>query len=509
MLAKIFSAAILGVDAYLVHVEVDIAYGMPGITVVGLPDTAVQESKERVRSAVKNSGYTFPAHRITINMAPADTRKSGPVFDLAIALGILAASEQLLLTSLQDFVVVGELSLDGSVRGVQGVLPFAIAAKQSGKTNLIAPRCNAEEAALVHGLNVFPVESLREAVQILTTPAKMRPFSHSDISEKPVNFPVDYADVKGQLYAKRGLEIAAAGGHNLIMIGSPGSGKTMLARRLPTILPPMTFQEALETSKIYSISGRLGAHEGLIRTRPFRSPHHSISSAGLVGGTSIPKPGEVSLAHHGVLFLDELLEFRREVLEVLRQPLEDRMVTISRAQLTLSYPSDFVFVASMNPCLCGFRGDVIKACSCSPKQIERYWSKLSGPLLDRVDIHLEVRRLGETELMQYEPGESSALMRQRVIKARNIQLKRFADTGLTANAQMHPRQLRKFCQLETQGQLLLQQAIHQLHLSARAYDRILKVARTIADLAGVEQIQAKHIAEAIQFRTLDRQTIAA
>lgn len=506
MLAKIFSAAVLGVDAYLVHLEVDIAFGLPGVTLVGLPDAAVQESKERVRSAVKNSGFSFPAHRITINMAPADTRKNGPVFDLGIALAILAASDQLQIEKLMDFVVIGELSLDGQVRGVHGVLPFAIAAKQAGKTRLIVPLENVAEAALVEGLRIYPVKSLLEAIEVLKRSSEIAPFETLQPLQAKLYSGADFADVKGQAYAKRGLEIAAAGGHNLIMIGSPGSGKTMLARRLASILPPMTMAEALETSKIYSISGRLGSQSGLITNRPFRSPHHSISSAGLVGGSSIPKPGEVSLAHHGVLFLDELLEFRREVLEVLRQPLEDRVVTISRAQICLSFPANFMLVASMNPCMCGYRGDLVKPCVCTPGQVARYWNKLSGPLLDRVDIHLEVPRLSEAELLQNRPAESSQAIRERVSQAREIQLKRFKDNGLTVNAQMHPGQLRSFCVLDGLAHGLLQEAIRRLTLSARAYDRILKVARTIADLEQSQNIQVSHLAEAIQFRTLERQT---
>lgn len=506
MLAKAYSSAILGVDAYIVAVEVDIAFGLPGISVVGLPDTAVQESKERVRSALKNSGYIFPPQRITINMAPANTRKSGPVFDLAIALAILAASEQLPSTGLEQSVFVGELSLDGSIRPVSGVLPFAIAAQAEGYQHLFVPCENAQEASLVEGLRVYPITHLREAVQLLgeACPIDKAYQRQPLLSASPLLMGLDFSEVKGQAYAKRGLEITAAGGHNLIMVGPPGSGKTMLARRLPTILPALTFAEALEASKIYSISGRLGLNQGLLPTRPFRAPHHSISNAGLIGGSSHPKPGEVSLAHHGVLFLDELLEFRREVLEVLRQPLEDGVVTISRAQFSLTYPAAFMLIASMNPCPCGYRGDRLKPCVCTPHQIARYWGKLSGPLLDRVDIHLEVPRLEEQMMIAPTPSESSAQIRERVERARTLQRERFAGQDILCNAHMQPRHLRTFCSLDARSQQLLQQALQRLHLSARAYDRILKVARTIADLDAAEGIQAQHVAEAIQLRVLDR-----
>lgn len=508
MLAKVFSAAILGVDGYLVDVEVDISFGLPGVTVVGLPDAAVQESRERVRSAIKNNGYTFPTYRTTVNMAPADTRKNGPVFDLAIALGMLAASEQIPQTHLDQFVMIGELSLDGNVRGVQGVLPFAIATQQANKKGLIVPYENAAEAALIEGLDIYPVQNLKEAIQIVCEPENAQIYKpQHDMTEE--RFMLDYSEVKGQNYAKRGLEIAAAGAHNLIMIGPPGSGKTMLARRLPSILPPMTLPECLETSKIYSITGKMSQGNRIIRQRPFRSPHHSISSAGLVGGSSIPKPGEVSLAHNGVLFLDELLEFRREVLEVLREPLEDHVVSISRAQMRLSFPANFILIASMNPCMCGYRGDLAKACVCTVKQIDRYWNKLSGPLLDRVDIHLDIPRLQESELMQRQDSESSQAIRERVVQAHHIQLKRFEGSGIHSNSQMSPKHLKAYCQLDEIGQGLLQQAIRRLSLSARAYDRILKVSRTIADLDGETQIHAQHLAEAIQFRTLDRQHMMA
>lgn len=507
MLAKVLSAAMIGVEAYLVDVEVDLSYGLPGVTVVGLPDAAVQESRERVRSAIRNSGYTFPAYRVTVNMAPADTRKSGPVFDLAIALGILAASEQLDIPA--GCVAIGELSLDGSLRGVHGVLAFALAARQAGKTRLIVPLDNAQEAALVEGLQVYPAHSLTEAVQLITSLETRLPFQAERPTLLATVCDLDFADVKGQVYAKRGLEIAAAGGHNLLMIGSPGAGKTMLARRFPGILPPMTFAEALETSRIYSAAGKLGAGQGLISQRPFRSPHHSISAAGLVGGGSMPRPGEISLAHHGILFLDELLEFRREILEVLRQPLEDRVVTISRAQQSLSFPAGFILIAAMNPCPCGYRGDTVKACSCSAQRVQRYFGKLSGPLLDRIDIHLDVPRLSETELLDTQVAESSENVRLRVLGARQIQLQRFGNEGLTLNAQMTPAQLRRYCRLDGDSRLLMQQAMRSFHLSARAHDRLLKVARTLADLAGTQEILPEHLAEAMQFRSLDRPQLMA
>jgi magnesium chelatase family protein len=505
MLAKIFSAAILGIDAYLVEVEVDIFWGLPGISMVGLPDAAVQESKERVRSAIKHSGFQFPAQRITINMAPANTRKSGPVFDLAVATGILAASEQLAQQHLDEYVLVGELSLDGSLRPVQGVLPVAISALKAGKRKMLVPVQNVKEAALVKGLEVYPVTNLAMAVEILEQRSQQKPAVFSlEPRLESIGTEMDYSEVKGQAYAKRGLEIAAAGGHNVLMLGPPGSGKTMLARRLPSILPPLSFEEALETSKLYSICGRLNG-EGLIQERPFRSPHHSVSTAGLVGGgAGIPKPGEISLAHHGVLFLDELLEFKREVLEVLRQPLEDAVVTIARAQLSLTYPANFMLIASLNPCPCGFRGDNLKACVCTKLQVERYWNKLSGPLLDRIDLYLEVPRLGNQELLNSSPCESSIQIQARILEARKYQLQRFEGSNTPCNAQLKPAQIRQYCRLDKSCSQLMLQAIQRLNLSARAFDRVLKVARTIADLGLSQEIELSHLAEALQFRTLDQ-----
>ncbi|HEY3379365.1 MAG TPA: YifB family Mg chelatase-like AAA ATPase [Armatimonadota bacterium] len=507
MLAQVDAAAILGIDAFSVQVQVDAAPGEAKILIVGLPDTAVREAGERVRTALRNSQFKYPTNaRLVVNLAPADVRKEGPSFDLPIALGILMATGQVTRGDVERFVVVGELSLDGSVRAVSGILPIALGARDAGKTALIVPQENAAEAAVVEGIEVYPVASLAETIALFQSPQGRAPHPCSVAQWQPeqVVFDVDLSEVKGQEQVKRALEVAAAGGHNMIMIGPPGSGKTLIARRLPTILPPLTLDEALAITKIYSIAGMLPGNCGLMCHRPFRAPHHTISSAGLVGGGSIPRPGEISLAHQGVLFLDEFPEFDRRTLEVLRQPLEDGHVTISRAAANLSYPARLQLISSMNPCQCGFLGDLGRPCTCSATQVAKYQARISGPILDRLDIHIEVPRLRHDELMSTRPSESSHAVRERVVRARNRQTDRFAGTPITNNAQMRPRDLREFCPLANEVQSLLRTAIDQLHLSARAYDRIIKLARTIADLEESEHIAPPHLAEAIQYRNLDR-----
>ena len=506
MISKVLSSAVMGVDGYIVGVEVDIASGLPQFTTVGLPEAAVRESKERVRSAIKNCKYEFPQKRITVNLAPADIKKQGSTYDLPISIGILSASGLIKSDLLKQFLIIGELSLDGKVKRVKGVLSSAMCAKKNKLRGIIVSKRNAGEASVVNGIEVIGIDSLQDVVDFLTGNTEIKP-TKADIKEvfkKNTVYDLEFEEVKGQQHVKRAIEVAASGGHNVLMIGSPGSGNTMLARRIPTILPDMGFREALDTSKIYSVTGLLPEDRALTATRPFRTPHHTISDAGLIGGGAYPRPGEVSLAHNGVLFLDELPEFKKNVIEVLRQPLEDGKVTISRAATTITYPSSFMLVAAMNPCPCGYFGDSLKQCVCSPQQIRKYRSRVSGPLLDRIDIQVEVPSLDYKKLTDDNSEESSDKIRERVNNARSVQEERFRNTNIFSNSQMTPKMLKKFSFPNKEGLNLLIRAIKKIGLSARAYDRILKVSRTIADLEGSGDITSRHISEAIQYRSLDR-----
>ncbi|QRN84134.1 YifB family Mg chelatase-like AAA ATPase [Chloroflexota bacterium] len=500
MLARVNSCAVIGLDGVIVEVEVDTGGGLPKMVIVGLPDAAVQESRERVQSAVKNAGFYYPRKKLTVNLAPASVRKEGPAYDLPIAVGVLIATNQLDPESVEDALIIGELSLDGGVRHVKGVLPMAALARQEGYKTVIVPEVDAAEAALIPDITVIPAPTLNALYDHLSGMALLTPAEPPDHHPENILVETDFSEIKGQEHVKRALEVAAAGGHNLLMIGPPGAGKTLMARALPSILPAMTIDEALDVTRIYSVADLLPSDVPLVRARPFRAPHHTISHAGLVGGGNWPHPGEISLAHRGVLFLDELPEFSSKVLEVLRQPLEDKVVTISRAQGSLTFPANFQLAAAMNPCPCGYYGDPTRPCTCSSTAVTRYQKRISGPLMDRIDIHIQVPRVEYQKLRELKPGESSAEVRARVEAARERQRTRFEGTDIASNADMRPAQIRQYCALDEECQTLMKTAMRQLQLTARAYHRVLKLARTIADLAGAETISQVHLAEALQYR---------